>query len=281
MRNVCRVPQQHTRVLEDRIREQLVGAAPLSPSSYDTAWVAMVPARGSPQAPRFPRCVEWIVQNQHGDGSWGLIGRLPDPALGKDALSSTMACVLALATWGIGDEHVRKGLRFIGDNLSFVTDDRCDTPVGFNIIFPGMVGLGISMGLELPLSEADIDTIHQLRDVEMRRCAGSTASGRKAFMAYVAEGLGDLHDWDRAMPYQRRNGSFFNSPSTTAAAAIHNYDDRALHYLDSLASKFGSSVPTAYPLNVYPQLCMVDTLEKMGISNDFASEINNILNMAY
>lgn len=41
------------RELEDRIREQLVNAE-LSPSSYDTAWAAMVPAPGSPQASRFP-----------------------------------------------------------------------------------------------------------------------------------------------------------------------------------------------------------------------------------
>ncbi|TVU15795.1 hypothetical protein EJB05_39333, partial [Eragrostis curvula] len=295
---------QHTRVLEDRIREQLLNPVPPPPSSYDTAWVAMVPAPGYlARAPRFPRCVDWILQNQHGDGSWGG----PDNALGKDALSSTMACVLALATWDVGHEHVRKGLRFIGDNLSLVTADRCDTPVGFDIIFPGMVVLGIGMGLELPLSEADVDAALRLREVEMRRfsmhtaiadrttttwfsslrvidcyrCAGTTASGRKAFMAYVAEGLGNLQDWDQVMMYQRKNGSLFNSPSTTAAAAIHNYNDRALDYLDALIGKFGSSVPTAYPLHTYSALCMVDTLEKMGISNGFASEINSILDMAY
>ena len=66
-------------------------------------------------------------------------------------------------------------------------------------------------------------------------------SASKAFMAYVAEGLGNLLDWDQAMVYQRKNGSFFNSPATTAAAAIHSYNGRALDYLDSLISKFGSS----------------------------------------
>ena len=66
-------------------------------------------------------------------------------------------------------------------------------------------------------------------------------SASKAFMAYVAEGLGNLLDWDQAMVYQRKNGSFFNSPATTAAAAIHNYNGRALDYLDSLISRFGSS----------------------------------------
>lgn len=70
----------------------------------------------------------------------------------------------------------------------------------------------------------------------------ATTTGSKAFMSYVAEGLGDVLDWDEAaMVYQRQNGSFFNSPATTAAAAIHSNNDRALRYLDSLVSMFGSS----------------------------------------
>ena len=66
-------------------------------------------------------------------------------------------------------------------------------------------------------------------------------SGSKAFMAYVAEGLGSLLDWDLVTAYQRSNGSFFASPATTAAAVIHNNNRRALDYLDSLVSKCGSS----------------------------------------
>ncbi|XP_039839298.1 dolabradiene synthase KSL4, chloroplastic-like [Panicum virgatum] len=106
-------------------------------------------------------------------------------------------------------------------------------------------------------------------------------SGSKAFMAYVVEGLGNLLDWDQAMAYQRKNGSFFNSPATTAAAAIHNYNGRALDYLDTLISKFGSSVPTVYPWNAYSRLRMVDTLEKMGIAVGFSGEIDSVLDMIY
>lgn len=85
--------------VENQIREQLLNAGP---------------PPGSPQASRFPQCVDWILRNQRGDGSWGSapgrdIGGEPWSLLGKDALSSTMACVLALRTWGVGDEHVGKG----------------------------------------------------------------------------------------------------------------------------------------------------------------------------
>lgn len=100
-------------------------------------------------------------------------------------------------------------------------------------------------------------------------------------MAYVAEGLGNLLEWNEIMKFQRKNGSLFNCPSTTAAALVHNYDDKAVQYLNLLVNKFGSAVPTAYPLNIYCQLSMVDALEKMGISQYFVSEIKSILDMTY
>ncbi|CAN6329010.1 unnamed protein product [Urochloa humidicola] len=262
----------------------LVNAEP--PSAYDTAWVAMVPAAAapagstsssSPPAPRFPQCVDWILRNQRGDGSWGAGAGAAagEPSIRKDAFSSTMACVLALTTWGVGDEHVARGLRFIWENSACATTEGGGKPVGFDVIFPGMLARGIDMGLEIPLPQPDIQAILRLRDTELK----GMASGCTPFMAYVAEGLGNLIDWGQVMAYQRKNGSFFNSPSTTAAVAIHSCNDRALDYLDSVVSKFGSSVPTVYPRNAYSRLRMVDTMENMGISGIFSFEINSILDM--
>ncbi|CAN6342768.1 unnamed protein product [Urochloa humidicola] len=253
---------------------------PPLPSAYDTAWVAMVPSASlvssssSPPAPRFPQCVDWILRNQRGDGSWGA-GVGGEPSLRRDTLSSTMACVLALATWGVGDVHVAEGLRFIGENSACATTSGGGKPVGFDVIFPGMLARGIDMGLEIPLPQPEIDAILRLRDTELN----SMASGCTPVMAYVAEGLGNLIDWGQVMAYQRKNGSFFNSPATTAAVAIHSCNDRALDYLDSVVSKFGSSVPTVYPWNAYSRLRKVDTMENMGISGSFSYEINSILDM--
>jgi ent-kaurene synthase len=72
------------------------------------------------------------------------------------------------------------------------------------------------------------------------------SNGRESYMAYVAEGLGNLLDWNEVMKFQRKNGSLFNSPSTTAAALIYSYDDKAQQYLNLLVSKFGSAGVTMY-----------------------------------
>ena len=65
--------------------------------------------------------------------------------------------------------------------------------------------------------------------------------GRKAYMAYIAEGLGNMLDWDEVMKFQRKNGSLFCCPSTTAGVLIRKYNDQAHQYLNSLVSEFGSA----------------------------------------
>ncbi|KAI5332530.1 hypothetical protein L3X38_022659 [Prunus dulcis] len=103
----------------------------LSVSSYDTAWVAMVPSPNSSKDPFFPECVNWLLANQLHDGSWGPKFH---PLLIKDALLSTLACILALKRWSVGEEQINKGLHFIESNLALATDEEQQSPVGFNII---------------------------------------------------------------------------------------------------------------------------------------------------
>uniref|UniRef100_A0ACD5ZR41 Uncharacterized protein n=1 Tax=Avena sativa TaxID=4498 RepID=A0ACD5ZR41_AVESA len=160
-------------------------------------------------------------------------------------------------------------------------DERITSPIGYNITFTGMISLAIGMVLEFPVRQTDIDTVLQIRQMELNRYDGDKSCGREAYMAYVAEGLGNLPDWNGVMKFQRKNGSLFNSPSTTAAALIYYYDEKALQYLNLLVSKFGNVVPAVYPINIYCQLLMVDSLEKIGISRPFSSEIKSILDTTY
>ena len=90
----------------------------LSVSAYDTAWVAMAPSPSSPHTPCFPGSIDWILKNQFHDGSWGLPHR--DPLLLKDALSSTLACVLVLKKWGVHEEQMRKGASIFCGFLLFI-----------------------------------------------------------------------------------------------------------------------------------------------------------------
>uniref|UniRef100_A0A0D9X6J7 Squalene cyclase N-terminal domain-containing protein n=1 Tax=Leersia perrieri TaxID=77586 RepID=A0A0D9X6J7_9ORYZ len=125
----------------------------------------MVPQRGSPQSPCFPQCVEWILQNQQDDGSWGIFPS--GSPISKDILLSTMACVLALKRWNTGHDQISKGLNFIGRNFYVAMDEKAASPLGFNITFSGMLSLATGMGLELLIMQTDIDRIFHLRKIEL------------------------------------------------------------------------------------------------------------------
>ncbi|KAM0916902.1 hypothetical protein ACQ4PT_009911 [Festuca glaucescens] len=214
----------------DRIKKELQEPQ-FPPSPYDTAWVAMVPFQGTPEAPCFPQCIKWILQNQQDNGSWG--AKEYDLSIDKCSPLSTLACIIALKKWNVGPEHIRRGLQFIGKNFSIVMDEQIGAPIGFNVTFTGMIRLAIEMGLEFPLKQNDVDGSLQIRQMELRRL--------EAYMAYISEGLGDVLDWNEVMKFQRKNGSLLNSPSATVAALIYNYDDKALQYLNLLVRKFGGS----------------------------------------
>nr|ASP43414.1 kaurene synthase-like protein 3 [Tripterygium regelii] len=248
----------------------------LSVSAYDTAWVAMVSSPNSRQAPCFPECVNWLLDNQLSDGSWGLPPH--HPSLVKDALSSTLACLLALKRWGLGEQQMTKGLQFIESNFTSINDEEQHTPIGFNIIFPGMIETAIDMNLNLPLRSEDINVMLHNRDLELRR---NKLEGREGYLAYVSEGMGKLQDWEMVMKYQRKNGSLFNSPSTSAAALSHLGNAGCFHYINSLVAKFGNAVPTVHPSDKYALLCMIESLERLGIDRHFSKEIRDVLEETY
>ena len=81
----------------------------LSPSAYDIAWLAMVPNSREEREtrPMFEGCLDWILKNQKPEGFWGEQDCNGHPTI--DSLSSTLACMVALKTWGVGHDHIQKG----------------------------------------------------------------------------------------------------------------------------------------------------------------------------
>ncbi|KAM1765313.1 hypothetical protein ACFX11_004456 [Malus domestica] len=251
----------------------------LSVSSYDTAWVAMVPSPNSPKDPFFPECVNWLLCNQLRDGSW-----CPSnlhPLFTKDALLSTLACILALKQWNVGEEQINKGLHFIESNLASAADEEEQSPVGFNILFPAMIESATNLKMNLPFGAPTLDAIFHRRDFELKRGYASNSEGWRAFLAYISEGFGNSQNWELVMKYQRRNGSLFNSPATTASAFTHLKNADCLKYLRTLLEKFGNAVPTVYPLHKHVRLSMVASLESLGVDRHFREEIRSVLDETY
>nr|AGN70886.1 manoyl oxide synthase [Grindelia hirsutula] len=245
-------------------------------SAYDTAWVAMVPSPNSPISPCFPDCLKWLLDNQHKDGSWGLC--YDYPLLLKDSLSSTLAGIVALKRWNVGEDQIKKGLHFIESNCASATDMNQTSPFGFEIIFPHMLQCAKDLNIKLPFKQIDLSLMLNRRELELRRCF---AEDIKGYLAYISEGLGNLYDHDMVMKYQMKNGSILNSPSATSAVLIRHQNVRCMNYLSQLLEKFGNSVPTLYPHGLYVRLCMVDALKRLGITRHFRMEIQDVLDQTY
>ncbi|CAI0424088.1 unnamed protein product, partial [Linum tenue] len=178
---------------------------------------------------------ETILHNQHKDGSWGIHPNL----LRKDALSSTLACVLALKRWGIGNQHVHNALGFMERQSGCLRDSSQQNPVGFDVIFPAMVeAAAVDFDLSLPLDAGVVDPMLRKRDDWLRMMmttSSSRSKGHNAYLAYISEGMGNSRrHWQTALSFRRNNGSILNSPSATAAAFIHLRDSNSLDYLASI-----------------------------------------------
>ncbi|KAM7528825.1 hypothetical protein LguiB_032235 [Lonicera macranthoides] len=269
-------------VIKERIRKLFSNEVELSVSSYDTAWVAMVPSPNYSLEPCFPECIDWLLDNQLADGSWGMPRY--SPLLLKDTLSSTLASILALKRWGVGEDRINKGLHFMELNFPSAIDKSQHSPIGFDIIFPGMLDYAKDLDLNLPFEPTVLNAMLRNRDLELKRCYEWLPEERDAYLAYVSEGMPKLQDWEVVMKkYQRKNGSLFNSPATTAAALTHHHHHGAgcLNYIRSLLDKFGNAVPTVYPVDIYVRLCMIDNLERLGIDWQFKEEIRNVLDETY
>ena len=88
--------------------ESKEGEESISASAYDTALVALVEdvnGRGSPQ---FPKSLQWIIDNQLPDGSWG------DPHIfvAYDRLLCTLASVISLTHYKVHPDKAHKGSFF-------------------------------------------------------------------------------------------------------------------------------------------------------------------------
>ncbi|CAN6471097.1 unnamed protein product [Victoria cruziana] len=263
----------------DRMREVFRNLE-VSVSAYDTAWVAMIQS-SSTSSPLFPQCLNWVLENQRRDGSFDDLHD-EHPCLLRSSLISTLACVLALKKWNVGDTYIEKGLHFIESKFEVADkDEEQQSPIGFDIIFPGLLEHARNLNLNLPLSASRVHRMLDKRDSELRRICQNNSTGEKSYLAYLAEGLGRLLGWEDVMKYQRKNGSLFNSPSASAAALINLQDSRCFDYLTSLLHRFKDAVPTLYPVDIYAHLLLVDNIEKLGIDRYFRSEINSIMDDTY
>lgn len=72
------------------------------PSTYDTAWLAMIPHSKYPSQPMFNNYLDWLLNNQKPQGYWGESDTI-------ECLPPTIVSMVALIKWNTGKSMVDKG----------------------------------------------------------------------------------------------------------------------------------------------------------------------------
>nr|BAQ20600.1 ent-kaurene synthase [Lygodium japonicum] len=247
-------------------------------SAYDTAWVAMVPSLDDSSKPQFPQCLGWILKNQLLDGSWGD----KEIFLAYDRVCSTLACVIALKTWSMGQCNIDKGLKFIRGNIANMEAEANDyMPIGFEVVFPALLDDAKELGLDLPYDAHALNKIKDQREKKLKRIPMEVLHNYPTTLLHSLEGLHKIVDWNQLLKLQAKNGSFLFSPASTACALKYTGDKKCLQYLELVLSKFIDAVPNVYPVDMFEHLWVVDRLERLGVSRYFKKEIRQCLDYVY
>ncbi|KAJ7553180.1 hypothetical protein O6H91_06G087100 [Diphasiastrum complanatum] len=247
-------------------------------SAYDTAWVARVPALNGSGAAQFPLTIQWIIDNQLEDGSWGETTLF----LAYDRIFNTLACVLALITWKVGEEIIKRGVAFIAKHIEVMKDEATThMPSGFELSLISMLEEAEQKGLELPYDVLFINSIRQAREKKLQRIPIDYFHSNPSTILYTLEGLQSLVDWNRILNLQSNDGSFLSSPASTACVLMHTGNQKCLDFLNSILPKFDNAVPCHYPLDLFERLWAVDGLMRLGVDRFFQKEIREALDYVY
>ncbi|PSS24664.1 (E,E)-geranyllinalool synthase [Actinidia chinensis var. chinensis] len=257
----------------------------LMPSAYDTGWLAMIPHPKQDSFPKFKGCLVWVLNNQKEEGYWGETGTDGLPTI--DSLPATLACMMALKKWGVGENNVKKGLAFIHANSKMLLKEKCDhLPRWFTIVFPAMVELAQAMNLEVVFPKALEGVV---LDIFLKR---QQILEREEFvdqncyppLASYLEALPPSYNIDRKDITMNLSGdgSFFQSPSATACAFLATGNQQSMAYLESLIQRCPNGVPAMYPIDAeLTTLCLVNQIQRLGLAGHFSEEVEEILKPIY
>ncbi|XP_024532022.1 bifunctional diterpene synthase, chloroplastic-like [Selaginella moellendorffii] len=254
------------------------GKGKISPSTYDTAWVARIPSDSDSSLPEFPEALEWIINSQLPDGSWDDDCHLQL----YDRVLSTLSCLITLKLWDIGHNSIAQGTKFLRENMIKLNHDDGDFLSGFEVTFPMMLHEAKRVGLKLPYDTEftrllEISTTEKLAKIPLDRLHSTPAT-----LLYSLEGLQGLEiDWQKILKLQSKDGSLFSSPSSTACVYLKTKDKKSLQYLQKAMKHQNYAVSCHYPIDLFESSRVVDTIERLGIDLFFRDEIKAVLDNLY
>jgi halimadienyl-diphosphate synthase len=241
----------------------------LGPSAYDIAWMARLPADSG--GPRWPELIDWLIEHQWLDGSWG--GQI---RYYHDRILCTLAAVIALRQWGDGLEvqrAIKAGVQYVWKNLQFLHHDPIEL-VGFELIVPTLMAEARRMGLEVPSHSGGYARIRSEKLRLVPRSAFYTPGTPTAFsLEFLGESTDPRHQNDVHL-LQGPNGAVANSPAATVyyLRQVGNENQQALDYLEGVRT-LSEGIPAFHPWRIFELAWVLEHLSFTGVPlKEFADD---------
>jgi halimadienyl-diphosphate synthase len=217
----------------------------LSPSAYDTAWLARL-RRVEPELAE--GALRWLRANQLPDGSWGA----REYIYHHDRVICTLAAIIALHDWDQHEDQARieLGLAALGRSWPKLPLDLAGETIAFETILPSLLDEAQRLGIPVPINSSEIEYLVRLRLQKLEKLPESVIN-RSVSLSYSSEMIGPdaiaVLDFENL---QESNGSVGYSPAATCYYLLHEKDSpNAVTYLNSLVSN--GSLPTVGAIDVF------------------------------
>lgn len=236
--------------------DQRMGTSP-----YDVAWLARVRAPSDGSA-RWPDLIDWLLENQHPNGSWG--GKIE---YFHDRIICTLAATIALYENGQTDQTsraVKRAESYLWRHLHRLPHDPYELS-GFELIFPTLLEEARALGLDVPVHTCGYG---EIQSAKLRLIPPHLLYSPRISTVYSLEFLGYGGDAGRLRQAVNSSGSVGNSPATTAyyLSLCRNdgrQDERALAYLDGIRVR--DRIITVYPFRIFEAGWVLNNLLFSGL----------------
>lgn len=244
------------------------GEGLLSPSPYDTAWVARIADEKDDTKPLFPQCLQWLLQHQNSDGSWGSDRQ---PGYYYDKVICTLSAIVCLQQWqnkgmDVGS-YVARGVEYVNNTMPPLEGNQYRT-VGFELLFPALIREALDLNINLEVDDR-INNILLLQEKKLKKINGGLLFEKRTPLLHSLEGIPlQAINWEKLMAYQGKDGSFQASCAVTAFVYLHTRNPLCLEYLQKVWNRY-QYIPVGYPLDIFEAAWCLEIIARLELRSSF------------